>query len=71
MQLFEQAEGENREASQKNMKRAGHHEVSEPLVVKSCSNCLFFRNCSAARKKLCKVSPDRTSGIYVEWRSRR
>ncbi|HEY3419846.1 MAG TPA: hypothetical protein VGK23_04765 [Methanomassiliicoccales archaeon] len=53
------------------MKRMGHSIETEPVIVRSCHNCLFFRSCSAARKELCKVSPDRTHGNYVEWRSRR
>jgi hypothetical protein len=69
--LFSHIEGENRESSPKQMKRMGHSIETEPVIVRSCHNCLFFRSCSAARKELCKVSPDRTHGNYVEWRSRR
>lgn len=68
---FETTEGESREALQKPTRRVSHSIDQEDGVVRSCSSCYFFRNCSAARKEICKVSPDRTHGAYIEWRSRK
>jgi hypothetical protein len=68
---FPAQEGESREALQKPIRRMSHSIHQEDEVVRSCSSCYFFRNCSAARKEICKVSADRTHGEYVEWRSRK
>ena len=68
---FSTIEGESREAAQRPIRRMSPGISHEDEVVRSCSSCYFFRNCSAARKEICKVSPDRTHGEYIEWRSRR
>ena len=69
--FFDAIVGVNMEASQKQMRKMAHSLREDVESIRTCTNCLFFRNCSAARKELCKVDPDRKRGQFIEWRSRR